>query len=62
MSVEERVFSIPGLRFKILEYYLDKNIKKVEEKPNCFLSIKSNILNLVDGILFYLLIKIISIS
>ena len=57
MSAEERVFTIPGLRLIILEYYLDKTIRKVEEKPNCFSSIKSNISNLVDGVLFYLLIK-----
>ena len=39
MSAEEKVFTIPGLRLIILEYYLDKTIKKVEEKPNCFSSI-----------------------
>lgn len=57
MSAEERVFSIPGLRFIILEYYLDKTIKKIQDKPNCISSIKSNISNFVDSILFYLLIK-----
>ena len=44
MSAEERVFSIPGLRFIILEYYLDKTIKKIQDKPNCISSIKSNII------------------
>lgn len=58
MSVEERVFSIPGLRLMILEYYLDKTIKKIEDKPNCLSSIKSNISNLVDGVLLYILIKV----
>lgn len=58
MSVEERVFSIPGLRLMILEYYLDKTIKKIEDKTNCLSSIKSNVSNFVDSILLYILIKV----
>jgi hypothetical protein len=42
MSAEEIVFSIPGLRLMILEYYLDKNILKVEDTTCLNSIIKKN--------------------